>query len=404
MSLLATFLTLVMNLIPGNILISSIKKSYLNNPQITSTQVTADGYAINNWNDCIAMQMGAPNYNPVYLNLFANKVFSNVPCDINLQIVKGSDVRQLPYYDYSRYWHGYSFISKPIFAIFDWNTVRSVFFYILLSSLFLLWNTIKKFTSTYYALIVSPILLLTLRLSELSYGITTTTSISAAIFCAVAIVNSSTDNYRLFTSRITLDRIALFAAIYAVFDALGSGPFFFTLTLYLLHLKAQKLDITYRFLDVTKLLIFLFIPYVVTWAFRWLLYFIFHPNLNNVSQFLSYMRWRSQGNGDLNEKITLFKGLTSNLEQIVNFRIAIGIIGMIILSSILQRIKYLETNHFTLKGNFGCYFLNSVVFAIVWYVGLKQQSAIHNSFVYRGLIPILLLLIPTKIKIKSRIS
>lgn len=270
-------------------------------------------------------------------------------------------------FEYTRYWHGYLIIIRPLLLLFNVSTIRVIFVIMfIILAIILLYFINKKIN-----LITAIIFLIGLIWVEYFYiGI----SLQGAFVFFIMMISSILLLTRFEKIKSMPFMFFIIGMLTNFFDFLTVPilTFGFPLILYLLLSKEKSLK--KNFINILLIVLAWGVGYALTWISKWVLtYLIFNKNLfETIWQQILY---RSVGGEDIGYADVLLS----------NFKYVIGGIFLEILAIfvfVTLKSKKLKI-HFEKKSIL--YLLISLV-PFIWYLILENHSYYHSLFTYRNLL------------------
>ena len=265
-------------------------------------------------------------------------------------------------FEYSRYWHGYLIILKPLLLIMNYNQIRYLFFTLtILCSIILSILIYKKFNMWYMLSFIFSILITDLLISAVC--------INTSICFLISLITSIYIIYR--TDKIKNIYILFFfiGIITNVFDLLTNPILTLGLPLISYYMISEKKE-----KNLKQLILLMFnwaIGYFIFWFMKWLITdIIFNRNIieNAFLQILYRTTGESIGINALVYRLKIFAG------------------NYIFILMYILLIMYIILLYINRKSIVNClvYLLISLI-PLIWFYVLKNHSTVHAFFSYRNL-------------------
>lgn len=270
-------------------------------------------------------------------------------------------------FEYTRYWHGYLIIIRPLLLLFNVSTIRVIFVIMfIILAIILLYYINKKIN-----LITAIIFLIGLIWIEYFYiGI----SLQGAFVFFIMMVSSILLLTRFEKIKSIPFMFFIIGMLTNFFDFLTVPILTFGFPLILYLLLSREKSLKKNFINILLIALAWGIGYALTWISKWLLtYLIFNKNLfETIWQQIVY---RSVGGEDIGYADVLLSNLSYVLGGILLEILAIFV--FVTLNS--KKLKI----HFEKKSIL--YLLISLV-PFIWYLVLENHSYYHSLFTYRNLL------------------
>lgn len=287
-------------------------------------------------------------------------------------------------FEYARYWHGYLVILRPLLAIFNYNSIRIILSLITLSliicMLVLIYKKINLVTAFIYALG-----LLSISIFIVSQSINEILIFIVAFIFTIILLLKKDKIKDIFMFFFIVGSVANFIDLLtAPIVTLGIvGTTYFLL----LQNKNEKNSIKTYIIEILKICVAWGLGYGLTWISKWVITeVLFNRNLitQAIEQAIFRMKLPTKTDGTL--KYDLMFVLQRNINFLSNSVISINI--FMIIALIVYNIIKVMKKEIDFKNNLKeCipYFFMFIL-PFLWYMVLKQHSAVHAFFTYRILI------------------
>ncbi len=281
---------------------------------------------------------------------------------------------------YSRYWHGYLTILRPLLAFFNYTQIRFLnmcilfglflivsyllkhkigtgvmlsFFMTMMSSMFIIVPMSIQFSSMFYIMFISCIIVLTLHeyINKNNY--------LKYIFFIIGCVTSFFD---LLTTPIITIGIPL--NIWILLD---------------INKSKEDKSILSRIFEIVRISILWAIGYGITWASKWIIASIV-LNKDVVKEALDQILFRtSSTHGEI--ELSMLSVIKSNILVTLD-SIPLKMITLLLIAWLIVFILYKKKSGEIIKS---VSILLIALMPIAWYIVLKNHSSIHCWFTYRSL-------------------
>lgn len=277
-------------------------------------------------------------------------------------------------FEYSRYWHGYLVLLRPMLLFLDYSKIELlsfiIFMILLMICSFLIYTKIGKLPAL--ALIISCIF------SDL---LIVTKSINEILCFDLALVFSIYLLLKKDRSNIPLN-FFVFGSITNFFDFLTNPIVTYGIPIIIYFMIIYK-DEYNTFKDIffiyLKTSISWFLGYLITWVSKWILTDII-VNRETVKNAIEQINFRTTGE---EIKISTFLNRLQEYFSIFSIKIIIIICLLFLLIGILNQKRLKQTNNKFIKM---ITYLIGTIIPFVWYFVLIQHSNAHIFFTYRNLV------------------
>lgn len=277
-----------------------------------------------------------------------------------------------PIIDYPRYWHGYLIILKPLLLVLNLKEIRILNYILQTILLIMCLYLITKRLNIKYAL---AFLTSIIYLNPISLGMclqfTSTYYIMLITTILLLFSNKQTNCYKLF----------LFSGIATAYFDLLSAPLItlgFPLIIYL-NLYNQKLS--KNFINIIKNSTFWSIGYALMWISKWIIATIITKQ-NILLDGFNNSLYRIKGNGFIESGIpdwTPTNAIVRNLNEYYNYNniiIFLSFLLLICLSYLIKQYNFTKNYKAILSLFIGCY-------PFLWYATVINHSIIHPILTHR---------------------
>ena len=300
------------------------------------------------------------------------------PVEVLIKVMN-DETTELEEVFYSRYWHGYLVILKPLLMMFKVNHLRmflayGVFIFFVIGLLLS-----QKALGTSYALaLAAAVMILNLVSLSMSFQYESIYFITMA-----AIIFMLKKNHRLFDNDWYNYFFAAVGGLIAFFDFLTYPIFSVAMMLtlwYVLNLrKLQKFNVIKM---MTGLLISWGTGYVGMWAGKWIVSDLltgYGTILNALNQISTYVLLNDEL-ANVNWQITTFSAIGRNLAVFGD-----GPIKIFLLAGIIALLYTLIRYRRSLTRRMILLYLFPAALPFIWYAAISGHSHIHAFFTYRSL-------------------
>jgi len=284
-------------------------------------------------------------------------------------------------FEYSRYWHGYIVILRPLLVLFDINTIKIIFGAVLYSLAGVLVYLIKKKIGLKMALIFL-LEIIAMDYWIYSFQLQGVFVVFISMIAQIIILMCDIKKWHININYLFF----IIGSVTCFLDVLTTPIMTIGLPLIIYCLlNEDKIKIK----DIIKIIIVWGIGYVSTWALKWVIIDLLY-NRNILQIAIEQALYRTGVN--TNKTVSLFQVTYHNLKRV---NIALLTTGLSILFIILNKL-------YVLKKENGLIFINvknALPYAIIGclplivYEVLKNHSYIHAFFTYRNLMISLICLI-----------
>lgn len=316
------------------------------------------------------------------INSSLSNIYTNMDAEDNIknlvQAVENQEDGRIS--SYSRYWHGYLTILRPLLVFFNYTQIRFLnmcilvgmflivsyllkkklgtgvmlsFFMTMMLSMFMVVPMSIQFSNMFYIMFISCIIVLTL------YEFINKNKYIKYMFFTIGCITSFFD---LLTTPIITLGIPL--TIWILLDMKNE--------------KANK-NIISRTFEIVKISIIWAIGYGITWASKWIIASIVLKE-NIVKEALNQILFRTSSvHGET--EISGLSVIRSNLLLVFD-NIPLKMVILLFIVWLIIFVLYKKNNMHIIKL---IPFLLIALMPLVWYVVLKNHSSIHYWFTYRSL-------------------
>ena len=373
-------LTLV-NIIPQKYIKSNVKEASATLHEEGLFPIIDNNFILDNWTDTIMINTAysVDTKKPLESAILMRR---NYRKDVNLVLKKQTsqenplldlqetlEERNISYYEYSRYWHGYMIYLRPLLAFLNYSQIRKLLIFVISSlSLLLIVLTYKKINIVTSILTTIILLLSRFRLTGMSLQYSSAFIIMLLASIYLLLRYDKMDKYRYF---FVIGCLTCFFDLFTVPLITLGIPLIYYIML------TEKRNNIIGIKGTLRLIIMWFLGYGLMWTSKWIISDLFF-NTRTIDGAIQKITSYTINTDKVN--INIFQSIKSN---ILAFNQTF-LIRLIIIYSAIMGVATCIYNHKGIKNNIP--YIIIVLLPFIWYALVKNHSYVHARFTYRILL------------------